>query len=281
MDQDETTRLFDSLLRGTVGEFSAPTIAIIVAHPDDEVIGAGAQLPRLRNAHFIHVTDGAPLNPRDANTAGFATSEQYAHARREELLAALALAGIAPQRTCELGFVDQQASLNLPKLVGALKRVLSELQPDVIFTHPYEGGHPDHDATAFAVQIACRLPGQPGIAPPALVEMASYHAEGGNLRTNEFLCDGTGKIVTMALSQAEREFKRCLFDCFTTQQRVLCAFPIEFEHFRPAPHYDFTQPPHPGPLYYEHFDWGMTGVRWRELARKALRALRLEDALCA
>lgn len=33
---------------------------IVVAHPDDETIGFGAQLCRLRDALLLHVTDGAP-----------------------------------------------------------------------------------------------------------------------------------------------------------------------------------------------------------------------------
>src|SRR5690349_5724795 len=117
MRQESTTSLIDRLLGGNAAKCSAAKATVIVAHPDDEVIGAGAQLPRLRNARFIHVTDGAPLNPHDTITAGFATREDYARARREELLAALALAGISSQQTCELGFVDQQISLNLTGLV--------------------------------------------------------------------------------------------------------------------------------------------------------------------
>jgi hypothetical protein len=43
--------------------------------------------------------------------------------------------------------------------------------------------------------------------------------------------------------------------------------------FRPAPDYDFSQPPHSGKLYYEHFDWGMSGERWRLFAAGARRTL--------
>ena len=42
-------------------------------------------------------------------------------------------------------------------------------------------------------------------------------------------------------------------------------FPIAIERFRPAPDYDFTQPPHEGRLFYENYDWGMTSgcfVNW-------------------
>ena len=40
-------------------------------------------------------------------------------------------------------------------------------QPDVVLTHPYEGGHSDHDSTAFAVHLAAgilRRDGRPALA---------------------------------------------------------------------------------------------------------------------
>ncbi len=42
--------------------------------------------------------------------------------------------------------------------------------------------------------------------------------------------------------------------CFRTQAAILSHFDRQAERFRPAPAYDFTAPPHPGPLNYE--DWG-------------------------
>ena len=58
------------------------SVAIVVAHPDDETIGAGAQLPHLRDPLLAHVTDGAP------RSFGLAR-EAYARRRRDELSAAL------------------------------------------------------------------------------------------------------------------------------------------------------------------------------------------------
>jgi hypothetical protein len=43
-------------------------VLLVAAHPDDEVMGAGAQLPHLSGIRIIHVTDDAPRNLR-----GFAT----------------------------------------------------------------------------------------------------------------------------------------------------------------------------------------------------------------
>src|SRR5438045_805682 len=41
-------------------------VMIVVAHPDDETIGMGAQLCRFRDALLLQVTDGAPRDGRDA-----------------------------------------------------------------------------------------------------------------------------------------------------------------------------------------------------------------------
>ena len=50
---------------------------------------------------------------------------------------------------------------------------------------------------------------------------------------------------------------------------TLAQFGLEAERFRVAPQYDFTAAPHEGRLHYEHYDWGMSGERFRELARQA------------
>ena len=43
-------------------------------------------------------------------------------------------------------------------------------------------------------------------------------------------------------------------------------FPIEMERFRVAPCYDFSRPPHAGPLWYEILGFSMGGEMWRRAA---------------
>lgn len=241
-------------------------VAVVAAHPDDETIGAGVALARFRRLLIVHVTDGAPRNLADARAAGFVAAADYAATRRGEFRAALRAGGIAA-RCAELGAADQAASFAMPALAAALGDLLARFGARAVITHPYEGGHPDHDATAWIVAAArAELP-----RPPALLEMTSYHADpGGGMRVGCFLANGTAPVA-ITLTPAEQARKRAMLACFVTQQPVLAAFGTTQESFRPAPTYDFTRPPHPGPLHYERHDWGMSGVAWRELAAAGRR----------
>jgi len=254
-------------------------VLVIAAHPDDETVGAGMLLRRLARAgadvSIVHVTDGAPRDLRDARAAGFDGWQAYTRARRDELAAALAAGGLHSSHCECLGIPDQQASRELVPLTRRIGSMLSRFQPDAVLTHPYEGGHPDHDATAFAVAVASRF------VPSDVFELSSYHFVAGALRTTTFLPACGSPPVTVTLTAEERAVKARMIRCFATQQRVLRQFPIEAEAIRRAPAYDFTQPPHAGRLFYEHFDWGLDGRSWCEHARAALRILFGDDpGLC-
>src|SRR5689334_19521611 len=98
------------------------TLAVIVAHPDDEVIGVGGQLlGRAAWAVTIAVvTDGAPTGLNDAAAAGFATRDAYAAARRAEHEAALACVPSPPMSVIRLGMADQCVTQELDAAIGKL-----------------------------------------------------------------------------------------------------------------------------------------------------------------
>lgn len=273
MGQREETFL-DRLCGRPTDRAGLPSVAIVAAHPDDEVIGAGACLTHWRSRlTLIHVTDGSPRNLRDARTAGCDSASAYARVRREEMLAALELAGLASTQAIQLSYADQEASFHLTTLTGELADLLRHLRPDVVLTHPYEGGHPDHDATVFAVHLACRRLGAEPEAAPCVLEMTSYHNRLNSMEVYQFLPSPDCHERTVTLSENERRLKRRMLGCFVTQQVTLGYFPVAIERFRPAPDYDFREPPHQGTLFYELFDWGITGTHWRAEAQAALRSL--------
>ncbi|MHC1764336.1 MAG: PIG-L deacetylase family protein [Verrucomicrobiia bacterium] len=250
-------------------------VGLVVAHPDDEVIGAGAHLSRFPQLQILHVTDGAPRDLVDANREGFESRKAYALARVQELSRALSMAGQPPAVALSFGVVDQEASLNMVGIARRLASWLANGDFDVILTHPYEGGHPDHDATAFAVHASFELLRGRRLPQPELMEMTFYHNRFGSMATGRFLAAQGVEAITFALPPEAQEVKRRMFNAFATQRQTLQWFQTETESFRPAPRYDFSAPPHSGTLYYELFNWGMTGERWRELAREALDALEL------
>ena len=239
-------------------------VALVAAHPDDETIGAGAMLPLFRRLLLVHMTDGAPRGGDDARAHGFDSPAAYAAARAAELQAALRAGDAAPKRAC-LKATDQEAALDMPGLADRLHALLARHGAQCVITHPYEGGHPDHDAAALIVRLAAsRMP-----KPPEIVEFMSYHAGPDGWVTGRFLPGPEETVVT--LSPQEQARKRAMLACHATQAQVLRMFGVERERFRPAPNYDFSAPPHPGTLNYEGFGWGWTGARWRGLAAAALR----------
>lgn len=255
----------DALSRGRV---DAP-IALVVAHPDDETVALGGLMDRFARLRMIHITDGAPFDMADAARAGFSTREAYGEARGAELEAALEALGVWPERR-SLELPDQTAVENLAAVARTLTEALEGCA--AVITHAYEGGHPDHDACAFAVQAACRL--MP--AKSARLEAPFYHSRGGERVVARFWADPACPETCFALSPERLEAKRAALRAHRTQAAVLAWFEEpEVERLRPAPDYDFTAPPPPGEALYDRWGWTLTSDRWRAAAARALAELDL------
>ncbi|HZY62965.1 MAG TPA: PIG-L family deacetylase [Edaphobacter sp.] len=275
----------DLLMRATQPEYSgvsAPKAMLVFAHPDDETIALGARLKRVgASAHILHVTDGAPRDERDSRALGLRSYKEYQRIREKELLKAFEIAEIKRFQWTSLGIPDQQVCFNLPWITQEVLGLVSRHQPEVIFTHPYEGGHPDHDACAFAVHHAGAEMKACGEQAPAIIEAAFYHAGAEGIETGCFLPYAqTGGEICYILSPEERHSKRRLLSCFASQQKTLNYFSVERERFRIAPCYDFRSPPHAGKVFYDNYDWGITSQHFCELAAAAEDAMRSVVATC-
>lgn len=245
------------------GKFAPPHRRVIVfaPHPDDEVIGAFSLLTRFRAACFmVFVTDGAPVK-LGKNRA------PLQRRRRRESNQVAALLRIPTGHVIRLGIPDQGTTFQLPRLIMVAAKLLRELRPDIVIIPAYEGGHPDHDSTAFSVHQAAYLIEK---GAPLLIEMCLYHGNNGQFAISQFLqyC-GALDCLTVKLSTSERYLKQVAFTVYRSQAKVLESFPTDIERFRLAPKYNFRSPPHRGPLFYERFDWGVSGAEWRELAARA------------
>lgn len=280
MPREVKQQLIDRFVHNASPDHERPRAMIIVAHQDDETVGAGARLCALGDAWVVHVTDGAPADPATPLRYGFKTRDEYAAARRQELSLALDVAGILPEHRLCLNYVDGEASLQMVDLVLRIADLIDNINPDIIITHPYEGGHTDHDATAFAVHLASGLLRREGLDPPAVLEMTSYHRREGRRVVHEFLphkrADLDQRVVQLD-GELQRK-KQQMYDCFGTQQGIIKTFNTSLERFRPAPRYLFTAPPHDGELNYERFGDPLRGERWRRDARIAMAELKLRKS---
>lgn len=248
-------------------------IMIIVAHPDDETIGIGGHLGRLHRQSIIHVTDGAPRSGQDAIRLGFPTRSTYAAARRAELTAAMAEAGIGAGALTTFGIPDQDAARHMVSIARRLGMLIADAQPRFICTHPYEGGHPDHDATAFALNAACRMIERSGRRSPQVIEMASYHAGPNGTVFQNFAPHPAAAVLEIPLDDAAIALKQRMLKHFVTQKSTLEPFSMQVERFRAAPAYDFSQAPNCGYLLYEQWRLGVTCGEWLWLVEAAAREL--------
>lgn len=237
---------------------------LVAAHFDDEILGAGTWLPRWPRAVVVHVTDSAPASMEDARRHGFTSRAQYTAARRAELRRALAVLEASHVELAQLSIPDQQAAFHLEWITEHLARLIADIRPALVLTHPYEGGHPDHDACAFAVRHAA------GLVPAG--EFTSYFFNGSAWTTGRFLEPWPAPYVRL-LTPEGRSRKQAALACFATQRETLAQFDTTLELLRPAPCYDFRRPPHGGLLNYERFPWGLTGAQFRALAQQATHRL--------
>jgi N-acetylglucosamine malate deacetylase 2 len=247
--------------------------SLIIAHPNDEIFGSGCLISKLPKVQILHISDGAPRTQAEAVAAGFKTISDYTKARKEECISALELARIGTDQVFELNLPQFTAPLQLVELSTAILAFLQKTAPQIVLTHAYEGGHPDHDATAFATHAAIRLMKQSGLKPPVIFEMALYPGSKGLSKVPEFLHSPARESTTLVLDTRAQELKRRMFGRCKTQKQILERSPLGPEKFRQAPGYNFQEPPHDGLLHYEKFDWGMTGKEWRILAAEATKQL--------
>ncbi len=273
---DTASEVLSLLADADRSPIGAGDVAVIVAHPDDETVGCGAQLHRLEQVTVVVVTDGAPRTGGDARSNGYGNAAAYAAARSQELASALALANVPRHRIVELGFADQSAGHQLVAVARKVNSLITGRNIKVVLTHAFEGGHPDHDATALAVHAVATLKRRRG-QELAVIEMPFYHADREGWVTQRFSRYPGPPVLVVHLDRYEQALKREMLAAHATQHDTLAPFDAEFECFRRAPRYDFSSLPNGGRLLYERYDWGMTPERWLMLASKALRDLGLAN----
>ncbi len=220
---------------------------LITAHPDDETISASFLLSMADSLAILQLTDGVSLDVADR--------EDQARGRRRERDAAGSAAGW-PWPVHECNVAGREAHRHLRLLLEIVLDALTGVE--AVWTHPYEGGHLDHDTAAWLVQTACA-----GMtSPPNRMEFASYHATATGYAFGTFWPDT--REWGHGLSGVVWARKQAALACYTSQAHILRKFPQpDREVYRPAPTYDFSKPAPPPRSRWDVKGYAPSTADWR------------------
>lgn len=133
-------------------------VLVVVAHPDDEVLGCGGVIAKhVTNQDLVYLlvlSNGVSSR----NLEKSALNEQI-QLRREALKKACHILGV--KEYIQQDFPDNAFdSIKLIDLVQAIEKVVDDIKPTIIYTHFLGDLNIDHQLTHQAVMTACRpLPG--------------------------------------------------------------------------------------------------------------------------
>jgi N-acetylglucosamine malate deacetylase 1 len=143
--------------------FSNKRILVVVAHPDDEVLGVGGTLHRLIHRESCEVKViilGEGITARGENR-DVKNWELELSTHQENIKQAAKCIGFSSPSTYD--FADNRFdSVDILDIVKVIEKEISEFKPDIVFTHHFGDLNIDHQLTAKAVVTATRpLPGEP------------------------------------------------------------------------------------------------------------------------
>ncbi len=245
-------------------------VLVLVAHADDESVGYGALLQKMREAVVVIATDCAPRDKYFWER--FGSRERYALLRRDEARRAMELAKVR-----ELVWLadedgrleDQRLFLNLTAAYEQLQELVRRVKPEAIATLAYEGGHPDHDSCSVLGWRLGEKFGLPvweaplysrgyeeALAGEAISAGRRFGTQGRG-RVQRFICENDEQVV-VEIDAEELEIKRAMCAQYASQGDFLQTFDAGREVVRPQVNYMYEQSPHEGPTNYEQWQWWMS-----------------------
>jgi len=239
-----------------LGAKTNPERCLVVApHPDDEIIGLFETMTRLLEVgtcvDIVYMTNGAPSKEDYyPNEKGFTNRAEYAEVRKNEAIKVAEHLGIRESNLSFLEFDDVDLCSEIFEATKLLSNTIKQRDPVIIFTCPYDGSHPDHDATRFIVEQASISSCFNG----ALVEYALYNHSKEQEIFNEFIDKCQTKELVIHISERRKARKRFHLKMYASQQKgIISRVTLDKEMLRLAPPYDFKSYASSRPLYYEKY----------------------------
>ncbi|MFA5040364.1 MAG: PIG-L family deacetylase [Bdellovibrionales bacterium] len=222
-------------------------ILILVAHPDDEVVGCATSIAHARAAgatvSALYLTNGCI--PRESMWPWARKNyDRVVSTRHAEAEAAALALGLQP-----VGRSSRPSRAlwrELPQAFREVQEALAQFRPDQVWVPAYEGGNPDHDAlNAIGYKLKSRV---------SVLEFAEYNFFGGKARYQTFISsDETVRVIS--LTPEEREAKKAVVKIYASEACNISYLGVEQESYRPLSTYNYGQPPHQEKVWYARFQW--------------------------
>lgn len=249
---------------------------IVIAQPGDEILCCSHLLLREpEQTRVLCIADGAIVNERALQRSEADTPEEFADLRHNQWFCAVTELPFPIDRVAALGLAEQEVLTKGAEVIDTILDVIRAERPSTVYTHAYEGGHPDADAVCYAVHQAIGCLQEAGEVSPSLLEFTGYHARDGLFRSAEFLSPYPS-AQRARLTEEETTRKTAALRCFHSRYDLVARFRLGDEAWRKPDRYDFEKPPHEGALYYE---LARSGVTWKEF--QAFVAATERDSPCA
>ena len=129
-----------------------PTVLVIAAHPDDEVLGCGGTMAKHAaggdTVHTLFLADGVSARPAEGG-------REAIDERKEAAMRAAQALGVEPPRFLDLPD-NRLDTLALLDVVRPVEEVVAALTPAIVYTHHGADLNVDHRVAHQAVMTACR-----------------------------------------------------------------------------------------------------------------------------
>jgi LmbE family N-acetylglucosaminyl deacetylase len=155
---------------GVTPRHEPPRLAVVVAHPDDETFGCGSVLLAAADQGWRTTVVCATRGEAGAPTPGtHLGSRSLGDVREQELREAATVLGVAAVRLLDFHDSGMDGDPPAESLVGApyaavldaVRRAVTEVDPDVVLTIDASDGHRDHARIRDAAVEAGRERGTP------------------------------------------------------------------------------------------------------------------------
>lgn len=212
--------------RDVTDAFARRSTLVVAPHPDDETLGCGAAIARMRALGTpvgVVLMSGGGASPRPAGLS----LEDMLRLRREEAGRALGILGVEEACVVHLDFEDGAMPQRHQEMTDTLAGLVAEHAPQQVLVTSARDRHPDHAAVARAVRAAAAIAGAVGVHEYAVWQ-----------RVPALTVARSGRRPLLVSSEGFLERKRAAIGAYESQ---LPHFPAGFVDDFLLPFETFTQ----------------------------------------